>query len=98
MANNPHALAEAIYDLLEGDGADPLQRFSFVHWFREPDQREWRFIGSLGFDGKFWKSDGRFYVNCYPEDETDERRSTIKRLNDALAALRQRKLTAPCRF
>jgi hypothetical protein len=48
---------------------------------------EYRFVGALGFGGKFWLNDGRVYVTCYREDETDERRDRIAVANRMLAEL-----------
>ena len=52
--------------------------------------REWRFCGSLGFGGKFWRNADRMYVNCYQEDETPSRLLTIKRANKRLDKLRKK--------
>jgi hypothetical protein len=51
---------------------------------------ECRFIGSLGFGGKFRNARGRGgipYVECYAEDETPARLAAIARANAALAAI-----------
>lgn len=88
--------AAAIYDILESDGAAPGLRDSFVHWYHEPDQREWRFIGSLGFGGKFIKQSGRLVVSCYPEDRNTERIATIERLNARLAEVVKPKTYEDC--
>jgi hypothetical protein len=49
---------------------------------------EWRFQGTLGFGGKFWNANDRWYVTCYPEDSTDERRAVIAVANERLARLK----------
>src|ERR1700743_1201522 len=51
------------------------------------DCREWRFIGALGFGGKFWRFDGRYAVNCYPEDRTPARDAMIAKCNELLKVL-----------
>lgn len=51
---------------------------------------EYRFQGSLGFGGKFWNYDGRWYVTCYPESETPERLAAMAKANAELAAFHQR--------
>ena len=56
-------------------------------WDKRHDLREYRFIGSLGFGGKFWVNSGRWYVTCYREDETIERLAIIEAANARLAAL-----------
>jgi hypothetical protein len=50
---------------------------------------EYRFQGNLGFGGKFWNSGGKWYVTCYPEDATPERRSLISAVNECLAKLKE---------
>ena len=65
---------------------------SFRQWFDKAFAKggdEYRFIGSLGFGGKFWlhHRDG-MYVTCYREDETPERLAAIEATNHALADLR----------
>ena len=49
---------------------------------------EWRFQGALGFGGKFWNWDGRWYVSCYREDDSPERSKMIEQANLDLAQLR----------
>lgn len=49
---------------------------------------EYRFGGMLGMGGKFWRSNGKWYVNCYPENETPERKAIIEKANKALAELK----------
>ncbi len=78
--------AHAIWDILvEHVGAPESGRGGFV------DDRdaitEYRFSGLLGFGGKFWNSGGRWYVTCYPEDETEGRRLLIQEANERLAEL-----------
>lgn len=80
---------EAIYDLLvKLCGAPEGFREDFIYSYsKERPPREWRFQGALGFGGKFWMNTGRWYVNCYREDETPERRTIIENANQALAGL-----------
>ena len=40
---------------------------------------EWRFMGKLGFGGKYRSGTNR--VDCYSEDETPERLDLIKQIN-----------------
>jgi len=49
--------------------------------------REWRFCGKLGFGGKFWVNNSRWYVNCYRENETAEKVNIMERANNLLALL-----------
>jgi hypothetical protein len=57
---------------------------------------EFRFMGALGFGGKVrqpmsfawkgnWQHIGQVYVDCYPEDESSERKAMIERANTRLA-------------
>lgn len=93
--------ANAIYDVLVAEcGAHEGGRSHFVYGETVEFVPEWRFIGSLGFGGKFWRAFGRgfngvrsewverWYVNCYPEDETPERKAAIDRTNVLLENLR----------
>lgn len=56
-------------------------RRSFVDAFTKPSTVEYRFMGELGFGGKFWRNADRFYVSCYREDETPKRRELIEYIN-----------------
>ena len=49
--------------------------------------QEYRFGGSLGFGGKFYKDTWRVYVSCYPEDRTPERDQVVKEVNKLLEDL-----------
>lgn len=66
------------------DDADSLCRMAEA--FTDPSLREYRFIGSLGFGGKFW-CDGRWRVTCYREDDTPARLEAIAATNEALREL-----------
>ena len=51
-------------------------------------QTEWRFQGLLGFGGKVRSDESKlFWVDCYPEDATEERKAIVERANAALKAL-----------
>jgi hypothetical protein len=76
------------------DGVDafgPTDRWSFIQSIERqlhvPGPVEYRFQGALGVGGKFRIAHGRVYVDCYPEDETDERRGRIAVANECLAQL-----------
>jgi 5-methylcytosine-specific restriction endonuclease McrA len=43
--------------------------------------REYHFDSSLGFQGTFWNSEGRWYVTCSEEDKTAERLATMRKIN-----------------
>src|SRR4051812_42949120 len=50
--------------------------------------QEFRFQGGLGFGGKFWNANNRWYITCYREDEDSERLEAIRRADARLAELR----------
>jgi hypothetical protein len=80
-----------VYDVLTkvcGASDNPYDREHFVAaQCEEGHPTEWRFCGSLGFGGKFWRNDGRFYVSCYREDETPARLKAIAEANRLLSDL-----------
>jgi len=81
----PESLYHKIYDLLEERlGAEPWHRDDFINYFTHEDGVEYRCCSVLGFGGKFWNDGGKLYVNCYPEDETDERYLLIEEINGLL--------------
>lgn len=62
----------------------------FVLHVTEPDCREYRFCGALGFGGKFRNNGNQNntpHVNCYPEHETPARLKMIEAANGRLAEL-----------
>ncbi len=81
-------ISDRVYTILiQETGASPEDRFSFRNWFENQEGFEYRFQGALGFGGKFWRNNGRFYVTCYRENETPERLAVIEKTNAALAAI-----------
>ena len=80
--------ADEIYTILVTHaGAREDDRGIFKHALSNHDPRypfKWRFVGELGFGGKFWHSHGRRYISCYFEDETEERRNIIEKVNKLL--------------
>ena len=85
---NLYRMAQDIFQtLVKFAGANPTMEDDFVRWFTKDNaywSREYRFQGSLGFGGKFWRNNKRFYVNCYREDETDDIREQIELVNSIL--------------
>lgn len=75
-----------------GARGDADDRAAFVahHAATSEHYTEYRFIGELGFGGKFRtrRDDERWWVDCYPEDETAERRAMIAKANVELECLR----------
>jgi len=80
-----------VYDVLveECQAYDEnYERANFVQQQSEKNHpMEWRFCGSLGFGGKFWRQSGELYVTCYKEDETPERLAAINKAKERLAKL-----------
>jgi hypothetical protein len=74
--------------LKEECGATDFMLDWFIPRLREESITEYRFQGNLGFGGKFWNANGRWYVTCYSEDETPERQEMIRKANERLADLR----------
>lgn len=81
-------LREAWVVIVEECGANFRDGASFIRYALDhPDWTEWRFGASLGFGGKLKQYMGRLFVDCYPEDETPERREMIDKANARLAGL-----------
>lgn len=82
--------AGRIYDILvEYCGALESERPDFIYVQTTELMVEWRFRGLLGSGGKFYRNAGVWYVQCYPEDATEERWSIINRVNLKLLDLHQ---------
>lgn len=83
--------------LVEECGYHVWEHDSFAETIRTDDGREdwkvcreYRFIGALGFGGKFrnnGNNDNTPYIDCYREDETPKRLAMIRRANARLAVL-----------
>jgi hypothetical protein len=93
-------VAEAVYDVLVAHaGASERNREEFVHHQSSQFRSGYRFVGSLGQGGKFWRNygprpDGTYgevwYVNAYAEDMTEVRIHAIRTTDVLLDALRSR--------
>lgn len=84
--------ANAVYDVLvEHAGASEDGRDDFVFLQTEEVVNEYRFMGRLGFGGKFWNYHGRWYVTAYPEaiKAHPEMQDRVDATNGALARLRE---------
>jgi hypothetical protein len=86
--------ANLIFDtLVEHCGANESNRDSFVYshvsgeHLKDHGSSEFRFMGKLGFGGKFRINSGRFYVDYYQEDETSEIKAAAKKTNESLMQL-----------
>jgi hypothetical protein len=92
----PASLYHKIYDILEQyTGALPWHRDNFIEYFtNDPLATEYHCCDNLGSGGKFLNNEGKLYVSCYPEDETDERYRTIETVNKLLEQLLQEYLTS----
>lgn len=91
-------VANAVFDILvEHVGANEASRENFVHLQTDHHLPEYRFVGSLGFGGKFRRNTGHdiitdgwgeiWYTDCYPEDLTTERIGAMAAANIALSKL-----------
>lgn len=81
------AEATEVYDILARYcGAPESGKADFILHQTSSFVSEYRFIGSLGFGGKIYRTDarGRWRVSCYREDETPERLEAMIYANDAL--------------
>ena len=94
-------IANEVYNVLvqecgaRDDNTFISERLAFVMRQTREHIREWRFMGDLGFGGKFWNNNGRFYVNCYPEELNDEKQRMIDRANARLAPIYEKYIAAP---
>lgn len=87
--------AKAVWDILVrhgGASCDPHEEHAFVHHVTRPDEpcREYRFMGHLGFGGKFrnnGNNDGVPYVDYYPENQTIARDAVVLGCNALLGEL-----------
>lgn len=75
--------------LVEHAGALVSEEDAFVRHALDDEHplTEWRFGGKLASGGKFRRLNRRVYVDCYPEDETNERKAVIQRVNIMLGDL-----------
>lgn len=83
--------ANAVYDILVqycGASSDEHDQYSFMY-HQTTGCREYRFMGNLGFGGRFWNLLREWSVNCYTEDVNPERQVMIDEANKALKGLRE---------
>lgn len=81
----PPPISRQIYQILVDQvGANSKEDdfVTFAHYM-ERDCREFRFVGNLGFGGKFY-NDGRWRISCYSEDSNEERDTVIENVNRQL--------------
>lgn len=69
----------------------PDRDYGFTRYVTDPKHpdKEWRFMGALGFGGKFRINHNKPhpYVDCYREHETPERLEMIRRANERLEGI-----------
>lgn len=86
----PEETFRAIYRILvQHAGADRSSRAELVFadtFMSNVMHTEYRFCGKLGFGGKFRRNNGRYYIDCYREDENSERLQIIDTVNKLLEA------------
>lgn len=93
METLTESAANAVWDLLVAEGgASPTEdaRQQFVYHQTTAPCREYRFGGLFGFGGKFYKEWKAWRVDCYREDETEERKKARESINTKLVELYQR--------
>lgn len=77
----------SLYDILTTEcGAPKRFRENFV-WImtNNPECREYRFQGDLGFGGKLYRETrGRFRVDCYLKDRTEARDEMMRKANERI--------------
>lgn len=82
-----HHLINEVFNILVNEaGANESNRDQFAHWWTT-NGHEFRFQGVLGFGGKFWRNNDRWYINCYSEDENLCRLCVIEKVNKLLKEL-----------
>ncbi len=87
----PREIFEKAYSILvehagAPDNADQVATFT-GYYLDSRSNAEFRFCGLLGFGGKFWRNDQRYYISCYPEDRNTNRDRIIGKVNLLLSAL-----------
>lgn len=94
MTQRPLTTVEAneVYDVLvkyAGASEAPYERKDFARHQTREVCPEYRFMGHLGFGGKFWRGHREIgYVNCYNEDESSGRIAKIAQTNVELSKIR----------
>lgn len=89
MKLTPSIAREIFQVLMEECEAHSDDEDSFVY-AQERGCSEFRFMGNLGFGGKFYCEDYEWRVGCYKEDDTPERIERIHRVNVVLEQMRQK--------
>ncbi len=88
MKNLTKEFANKVYDVLVTHlRADERMRDDFIYHHVESKEgcHEYRFMGNLGFGGKYWSETNT--VSCYLEDETQGRKELIKIANKELSLI-----------
>ncbi len=70
-----------------GFKCDELDALKFLHNTSTRPNDEYRFQGDLGFGGKLYTENGKFRVDCYPEDLTPKRAEIIRLANQKLSEI-----------
>lgn len=89
--NISQEIASEIYDILVlVCEARESHREDFCVAQTEEVISEWRFMGALGFGGKFYRQTGdkKWYVDCYREERTAAKLVMIEAANERLEILR----------
>jgi hypothetical protein len=81
------AVWQVLVDECGANADDESMVYQFKHYVTTHTGtfgHEFRFMGALGFGGKFYINGGGTYVSCYPEDQTPERLAMIDLANDRI--------------
>jgi hypothetical protein len=94
------AFYEEVWDLLvreAGASKREQDRQNFVYDYCQVEYpvTEYRFMGKIGFGGKFWRNAGEFYISCYREEETPEKTALIRKVNEGIKELVKKHKPSP---
>lgn len=84
-------MAESIWEVLVihcGASAAPRHQEAFAAIATEPEFSEYRFGGNLGFGGKFFATDTKWWVSCAKENDTAETMRMVNAANKELVLLK----------
>jgi len=83
-------MAHKIFDILvEECGASEDLRSHFVHTQSTVNCKQFRFQGDLGYHGKLYVSEKRWYVDCAVDDLSNPRYRIIEKANCRLNELKR---------
>lgn len=88
VSANPNFYRDVYAVLVELGGANPANEADFIHHYAtNPEACEWRFMGHFGYGGKFYRTLGHYYVNCYVDDHTPATLALLAKMDEQIGAL-----------